>query len=1327
MTNKLKLKKSKPLSKDKVSELIFAESNAIKRETIAALLLLRWIGFSESKREAIAIMKGEAFSSVLPSSIRWGALCNIHTTEADQLAERLRELSEYLFIRSDTEDRTSSLWLRKLAPLFDRLSRVNSTYLLHELGRVNELPFDTASDRLNALDSFDVDLDDRIDSYYEQHRTPVNIANLVVALAAPKAGESIYDPCFGSANLLIEANRYVQSKENLFANEHCPLVVAGNEVNQISFLVGLVRMLLAGIETPLVLLGNSLSTELTNSPQHNGYDLVISNPPIGMRLERNSINYQSFDFPSSDTTGLFVQHALSQLRPSGRAVIAVPESFLYRGGPERDLRRYLVEKGYLEAVIGLPSGAISRRSSVKCSLLVINKSKVHKHVRLADASALFERKLGNSDLHLKSELIGQLVSELNRADLISPGSANKGTFSQGNFFWEMKTDEIISLEWDLTPRRREKGALDEILIGVKQSMGNNVDVVKLSEVVQVIPGRVVKFSDLLDQPPNEFAMGYVRIRDLAHGKVGRISNWVPPALVNAERKWSLLPGDLVISKSGTIGKVALVQNSAVGGLAASGLFTLRVNHNRVDPEFLLAYLSTPASQAWLASRSRGSAIQHLNRAAIEDLPIPLPSLKIQVHAATQLRDFSGDILKLLSEVSGSKEIDRLAIWFSDLESLVPKFSSSSDKTPPLRIFESIGLLVEKSKNWQSIETFDRKLLQWLHMLGQAVTPMMNVAQVPPGPALLNILREGERGFRDLLNVSDGILQSGFQYHEIADRLLNWIRSAILDLFEAGGLCVRTAPQSLVAGSIAEFSVELENDGFLPLRNVRIESQPDWGSTVIPYFAERSTQKINLRGDIPKLGGNLTISLSYSAENLAGSYFGSVIQIAFRVVEDNTLEGSDQALLGGSPYVIGSPLEPQSGHSVFFGREELLVKISRLIENHGNVVLLEGNRRAGKTSILKHLEGHVAIPGWLAVYASLQGAEGSDQVEGVPTTVVFRMLALAIAKGVSTLGCATPLPDGTEINQVALNGLSKLDKLKEMKRCREACNNGISTNDAYADFRDYLEILISVAQSKKLGIVLMLDEFDKLQDGIDNGITSPQVPENIRFLIQSNPKFSAILTGSRRLKRLREQYWSALYGLGTSIQVTALNQESARQVVTVPVRNQLAYSAEAVDRVIKITARHPFLIQCLCNSIYEFAVQTNARSITVDTVNAAANELVRDNEHFASLWDFAAKGPSGGFCRQLILLLCAKNFKLGTHLRFGTVYEQLSQLGIEVSEEQLDVDLIYLRELELVDFSGEIGEGYYYLAIPLMADWIEQQQDADVISSRARAESEDKDA
>jgi type I restriction enzyme M protein len=257
---------------------------------------------------------------------------------------------------------------------------------------------------------------------------------------------------------------------------------------------------------------------------------------------------------------------------------------------------------------------------------------------------------------------------------------------------------------------------------------------------------------------------------------------------------------------------------------------------------------------------------------------------------------------------------------------------------------------------------------------------------------------------------------------------------------------------------------------------------------------------------------------------------------------------------------------------------------------------------------------------------------------------------------------------------------------------------------------------------------MLDEFDKLQEGIDNRVTSPQVPENIRFLIQTYPKFSAILTGSRRLKRLREEYWSALYGLGTSIPVTALDIDSARKIVTEPVRGQLTFSTEAIERVIEVTARHPYLMQCLCNRVFDFAVDTKSRSITASVVNDAAYSFVRDNEHFASLWRYAAEGPAAGRCRrQLILMLCALSFKQGTHIGFGMLHEHLSQLGVDVEDEPLDADLIYLRELELIEFTGEIGEGEYRLAIPLMADWIEQQQDVDVVSSRARTEAEEEHA
>jgi type I restriction enzyme M protein len=503
-----------------------------------------------------------------------------------------------------------------------------------------------------------------------------------------------------------------------------------------------------------------------------------------------------------------------------------------------------------------------------------------------------------------------------------------------------------------------------------------------------------------------------------------------------------------------------------------------------------------------------------------------------------------------------------------------------------------------------------------------------------------------------------------------------------------------------------------------LRNLSVKTRPEWGVAEIPYLAERGAFGIHLQGDVSKQGANVSLQLVWRALALSGQQVGGEIELVIRTsAPSSTADRLSAVELGGSPYVTGSPLEPQHGHVVFYGREDVLAKISRQIETHGNVVLLEGNRRAGKTSILKHLEGRSAIPGWLAAYASLQGAEGAAHVVGVPTAEVFREIARSIATALVRLDIDVPLPNG----RILAAGSAALGLAR-------ACREGISVESPFSDFREYLELILVVLEPLGLGLVLMLDEFDKLQDGIDNGVTSPQVPENIRFLIQTYPKFSAILTGSRRLKRLREEYWSALYGLGTSIPVTSIDTESARKVVTEPVRDQLVFSDEAVERVLVLTARHPYLMQCLCNRVYDYAVQTKSRSITLSVVNDTAQSLVRDNEHFASLWDYAANRPTpGGHRRQFILSLFARSFKQGTHFGFGTLREQLAQVGVMTEDDPLDADLVYLRELELIEFTGGIGDSEYRLSVPLMADWIEQQKDVDVVASHARSETEEEDA
>ena len=67
---------------------------------------------------------------------------------------------------------------------------------------------------------------------------------------------------------------------------------------------------------------------------------------------------------------------------------------------------------------------------------------------------------------------------------------------------------------------------------------------------------------------------------------------------------------------------------------------------------------------------------------------------------------------------------------------------------------------------------------------------------------------------------------------------------------------------------------------------------------------------------------------------------------------------------------------------------------------------------------------------------------------------------------------------------------------------------------------------------------------------------------------------------------------------------------------------------------KLCARHPFLIQSLCNRVFEQAAATGASTVTVDSVQEAATEMVRDNEHFRTLWDY-----TGSARRGLLLALC----------------------------------------------------------------------------------------
>ena len=163
---------------------------------------------------------------------------------------------------------------------------------------------------------------------------------------------------------------------------------------------------------------------------------------------------------------------------------------------------------------------------------------------------------------------------------------------------------------------------------------------------------------------------------------------------------------------------------------------------------------------------------------------------------------------------------------------------------------------------------------------------------------------------------------------------------------------------------------------------------------------------------------------------------------------------------------------------------------------------------------------------------------------------------------------------------------------------------------------------------------------------------------------------------------------------------------ARLLVKQPVEGRLTYVPEATDRVVELCSRQPFLIQSLCNRIFERTALSDERTVTVGAVDAAATEMVQDNEHFRTLWGYA-----GTERKRFVLSLCQRLKEGPDPITLSLLEAKLEECGIALPHsERLGDDLEYLRELELIELEETTRGPAYTLAVPLMADWIRRNID-----------------
>ncbi|PID13842.1 type I restriction-modification system subunit M [Sporosarcina sp. P34] len=228
--------------------------------------------------------------------------------------------------------------------------------------------------------------------------TPSQVSEVMAQIVAKtKSIETIYDPTVGSGSLLLTVSKYLSEDEKK------SLAYYGQEKNTATYNLTRMNLLLHGVRPEKMNMnnGDTLAEDWPEDPQRPNegvqFDAVVMNPPYSVKNWNKSnlkVSDPRFEVagvlpPDSKGDFAFLLHGLFHLGQQGTMAIVLPHGVLFRGGAEGEIRKRLLEKNYIDTIIGLPDKLFTN-TGIPVTVLILKKGRpLGTPVLLIDASKTF--------------------------------------------------------------------------------------------------------------------------------------------------------------------------------------------------------------------------------------------------------------------------------------------------------------------------------------------------------------------------------------------------------------------------------------------------------------------------------------------------------------------------------------------------------------------------------------------------------------------------------------------------------------------------------------------------------------------------------------------------------------------------------------------------------------------------------------------------------------------------------------------------------------------------------------------------------------------------